>query len=75
MNLFIRTLTGQTLTIDVPSGSTIQDVKEQLVPLQDITSTDGMRLLLAGKQLDNDHTVSDYNIQNESTLNLVKVFR
>lgn len=75
MNLFIRTLTGETLTVDVEPNATIQNVKEAIVPLQNIKSTDAMRLTFAGRRLDDERTVSDYNIQKESTLNMVNVSR
>ena len=68
--VFIKTLTGQSIAIDYRSDLTIEEVKET------INSRDGIpvnqqRLIYQGKQLDNDQTLSDYNIQENSTIHLV----
>lgn len=74
LQVFVKTLTGKTITLEISPNNSIEEVKNKIQAREGVPAEE-QRLIFAEKQLENGHQVSDYDIKKDSTIHLVLSLR
>ncbi len=70
MQIFLKNLTGKTITLEVEPSDTVESLKDK-IRMKEGIPVGQLHVVFAGKHLENGHTLSDYKIQRESTIHFV----
>ena len=70
LQVFVKTFAGKTLTVEVEPDESVESLKNKLQSKEGIPPNQ-QRILFGGKQLDSKKSISDYGIEDESTMNMV----
>lgn len=70
MQIFVKTLTGKTITLEVEPNDSIEAIRAKIQEKEEIPPAN-QKLVFSGIELEDGKTLSDYNIQKESTLHLM----
>lgn len=71
MQIFVKKLTGENISVEVESSDTIEALKEKIYQIDNTFLPEQQRLIFEGKEIENGRTLADYNVQKESTIHLI----
>ncbi|ORY70598.1 ubiquitin-related domain-containing protein, partial [Leucosporidium creatinivorum] len=74
LQLYVKTMTGKTITLAVASANTVNDLKIKIQEKEGIP-LDQQRLIFLGKAMEESRTLADYSLQKESTVHLILSLR